>query len=245
MLVSVIIPYYKKKKYIEKTISSVINQTYKNIEIIIVYDDEDLDELEVIKKIQKIDDRIILLVNNKSFGAGESRNIGIRHSKGNYIAFLDADDVWIKNKIERQLEFMKKNQALISHTSYNVIDKYDNFLSKRLARDFNDSNSLLYSCDIGLSTVMIKKTVFENHVAFPKIKTKEDFVLWIKILELNIKIYGYNEVLTLWRKLNNSLSSSVYQKIKDGFWVYNKFMKFSLLKSLYYLFLLSLNSLFK
>ena len=140
---------------------------------------------------------------------------------------------------------MKSHEALISHTSYEVIDKFNKSLSKRLARDFDHFKNLLYSCDIGLSTVMVKKTVFENQVEFPNIKTKEDFVLWIKILKLNIKIYGYNECLTLWRKLDNSLSSSVLQKIKDGFWVYNKFMKFSLLKSLYFLFLLSFNSLFK
>ena len=245
MLVSVIIPYFKKKKYIVETINSVINQTYKNIEIIIIYDDENLDELNELKKIKKTDSRIDILINKKSLGAGESRNIGIRHSKGNYLAFLDADDIWIKNKIEKQIEFMKSHKALISHTSYEVIDKHNKSLSKRLARDFDHFKNLLYSCDIGLSTVMVKKTVFENQVEFPNIKTKEDFVLWIKILKLNIKIYGYNECLTLWRKLDNSLSSSVLQKIKDGFWVYNKFMKFSLLKSLYFLFLLSFNSLFK
>lgn len=245
MLISVIIPYYKKKKYIEETINSVINQTYENIEIIIIYDDENLDELVNIKKIQKIDSRIKILVNKKRLGAGESRNVGIRHSRGNYLAFLDADDIWIKNKIEKQVEFMQSHKALISHTSYEVIDKNNKILNKRSARDFSNFNSLLYSCDIGLSTVMIKKTVFEKQIEFPNIKTKEDFVLWIKILKLNIKIYGYKKNLTLWRKLDNSLSSSIYQKLKDGFWVYNKFMKFGLLKSLYFLFLLSLNSLLK
>lgn len=245
MLISVIIPYYKKKKYIEETINSVINQTYENIEIIIIYDDENLDELVNIKKIQKIDSRIKVLVNKKRLGAGESRNVGIRHSRGNYLAFLDADDIWIKNKIEKQVEFMQSHKALISHTSYEVIDKNNKILNKRSARDFSNFNSLLYSCDIGLSTVMIKKTVFEKQIEFPNIKTKEDFVLWIKILKLNIKIYGYKKNLTLWRKLDNSLSSSIYQKLQDGFWVYNKFMKFGLLKSLYFLFLLSLNSLLK
>lgn len=198
-----------------------------------------------IKKIQKIDSRIKILVNKKRLGAGESRNVGIRHSRGNYLAFLDADDIWIKNKIEKQVEFMQSHKALISHTSYEVIDKNNKILNKRSARDFSNFNSLLYSCDIGLSTVMIKKTVFEKQIEFPNIKTKEDFVLWIKILKLNIKIYGYKKNLTLWRKLDNSLSSSIYQKLKDGFWVYNKFMKFGLLKSLYFLFLLSLNSLLK
>ncbi len=99
ILVSVIIPYYKKKDFIKKTINSIKNQTYKNLEIIIIYDDEDHSDLKLIKKLKNLDDRIKIIVNKKSLGAGRSRNIGINISKGKFIAFLDADDLWEKKKL--------------------------------------------------------------------------------------------------------------------------------------------------
>ena len=101
--VSVIIPYYKKKKYIKKTIISVIKQTYKNFEAIIVYDDEDRSELKYIKSIISLDKRLRLIVNPTNVGAGISRNIGIKFSKGKFISFLDADDLWFRTKLEKQL----------------------------------------------------------------------------------------------------------------------------------------------
>ena len=95
-LVSIIIPYYKKKKYINNTITSIINQTYKNFEIIIIYDDEDTSDLKFISEMQKKDTRIIIIKNLKNEGAGNSRNKGIEKAKGKYIAFIDSDDTWQK-----------------------------------------------------------------------------------------------------------------------------------------------------
>ena len=124
--VSVIVPYFKKRKFIEKTINSIKSQTYKDLEIIIVYDDEDHSDLKLIKKIKNSDNRIKLIVNKKSLGAGRSRNVGILHSKARYIAFLDADDFWKKNKIELQLKFMIQNDLEISHTSYDYTNRRTN-----------------------------------------------------------------------------------------------------------------------
>ena len=118
-------------------------------------------------------------------------------------------------------------------------------MSLRTARDFNTVNDLLRSCDIGLSSVILRKEILNEECLFENLKTKEDFVLWLKILKKNIKIGALQKNLMYWRKLNNSLSSSVIQKIRDGYYVYNKFMKFNLLKSLFFLFLLSVNSFFK
>lgn len=244
-LVSVIIPYFNKRQYIEETIQSVLKQSYENLEIILIYDDENQRDLVFIKKIQKIDKRINLFINQKSLGAGESRNFGIKKAKGEYIAFLDADDVWKKNKIKKQIDFMVTERALISHTSYEVINESGKFLKVRKAKEYDDYKNLLYSCDIGLSTVIVKKELLKDDIIFPNLKTKEDFVLWLKILKNNIKIYSLDENLSVWRKLDNSLSSSIMQKVKDGYLVYNKFMKFNFLKSLLFLFLLSLNSFFK
>ena len=105
-LVSVIIPYYKSKKFIKKSVKSVLNQTYKNLEIIIIYDENTKKNLNFIKQICKIDKRIKLLINKKNIGAGYSRNNGIKHAKGKYIAFIDSDDTWTRNKLLLQINFM-------------------------------------------------------------------------------------------------------------------------------------------
>ena len=244
-LISIIIPYFKKREYIKNTLNSVLNQTYKNLEIIIIYDDQEKDDLEFIKKLNRLDKRISLIINKESLGAGLSRNRGIKISNGKYIGFIDADDIWKKNKLELQIKFMKKKNCQISHTNYEIIDKESKVLSQRIARDFNGINELIKSCDIGLSSVVAKREIFKGECFFADLKTKEDFVLWLKILKRNIKIYAFKKDLMYWRKLDNSLSSSIFQKIKDGFSVYNKFMKFNIIKSLFFLFLLSLNSLLK
>ncbi len=242
--VSIIIPYYKKKDFIKKTINSIKSQTYKNLEIIIVYDDEDHADLKYIKDIQKSDKRIKLIINKKTLGAGRSRNIGISKSSSKYIAFLDADDLWKKNKIELQLNHMIKNNLEICHTSYEIL-KDDNKKKIMKAKTFTNYKQLLLSCDIGLSTVMLKKRLITKSCRFPSLKTKEDFVLWLLILKKNITFGSLDNNLTSWRKLNNSLSSSSFQKLKDGFTLYNSFMKYNFVKSFWYLMILSINSLKK
>ncbi len=244
-LVSVIVPYFKKKKFIEKTINSIKSQTYKNLEIIIIYDDKDLSDLNLIKKINNKDKRIKLIVNKRSLGAGRSRNVGIQKSRGKYIAFLDADDLWKKNKVELQLEYMIKNNFEISHTTYEILKKNKKTKKIMKAKIFKNYKQLLISCDIGLSTVMLKKSLITKNCKFPKLKTKEDFVLWLLILKKNIIIGALDKNLTIWRKLDNSLSSSILQKLKDGFSLYNKYMKFNFLKSFFYLLILSINFLRK
>ena len=220
-LVSIIMPYYQKRKYVKLAINSVIYQTYKNLELIIVYDDENKEDLYFLEKIIKKDKRIKILVNKKNLGAGRSRNKGIKQSKGALIAFLDSDDLWLRNKIDKQVFFMKKNEIEISHTSYYIIDSNNKIIGDRKANDMNHK-LLLSSCDIGLSTVMLKKKLITNKIKFADIKTKEDYVLWLQITHNNKKIFGLKDNLTKWRKLDDSLSSSKLQKIYDGYLVYRK-----------------------
>lgn len=241
--VSIIMPYFRKKNYIIKSVNSVLKQSYKNFELIIIYDDNNKNDLHLINKIKKKDKRIKLIINKKNLGAGFSRNIGIKKSKGEFIAFLDSDDLWKKNKLKIQLNFMKRNKYSFSHTSYDIVN--NNILSnkKQIAKDLT-YDELIKSCDIGLSTVIIKKKLIENNL-FPKLKTKEDLVVWLKIAK-HIKILkGLKETLSSWQCTDNSLSKSTIQKILDAFRVYKFYEKFNTLKSIYLVLILSVNYLNK
>ena len=185
-LVSIVIPYYKKKEYIKQSINSVLNQTYKNFEIIIIYDDDELTDFNYLKNIVKSDKRINLIINKKKLGAGLSRNKGIKLSKGKYIAFLDSDDYWSNNKLKAQIKFMNEKKYSISHTAYQIVNENNEKISIRRARSFFKIQDLLYSCDIGLSTVILRRNVFSNNIKFPNIKTKEDFILWLKLLSKDL-----------------------------------------------------------
>ena len=244
-LVSVIIPYYKKRKFILETVNSAVNQSYKNLEIIIIYDDDDKTDIEFLRKIAKKDNRIKIIENSEKMGAGISRNIGIFKSKGKYIAFLDADDIWHIDKLKKQVNFMNEYNYFISHTSYSIINENKNIIGKRIAKNFFKLSELLKSCDIGTSTVVLHKNLINQNVKFASLSTKEDFVLWLRILKNNVSIYGLNEDLTFWTKSKNSLSSSTFQKIIDGFRVYYTYMNFGFIKSVYYLICLSINFLKK
>tara|TARA_B100002019_G_C21121447_1_gene523540 strand:- start:136 stop:882 length:747 start_codon:yes stop_codon:yes gene_type:complete len=245
--ISVIIPYYKKKNFIEDTLKSIINQTYQNFEVIIVDDELSLESKQVLQKVLKLDKRIKIILNNKNIGAGLSRNKGIEISNGDYICFCDSDDLWKHTKLEKQLEFMKNSNLAFSFTSYEIINLENKKIKKnRIAKNKLNFNDLINSCDIGLSTVMIQKKVFKNKdLRFASLKTKEDYMLWLKIAKLGYKLYGLDEILVSWKKTNNSLSSSVYQKLKDGFKIYNEYLGYNKLKSIFLLLVLSINFLLK
>ena len=249
--VTIIIPYKNNLKYLFLALESVFFQTYKKFKILIIYDDEDKSDLMHIKKFiskQKIKRNfsIKIVVNKKNLGAGESRNIGVKLSKTKYIAFLDSDDVWHKNKLRLQLNFMKKYQVVISHTSYNIIDESGKNISYRKAKNILSFKDILNSCDIGLSTVMLNlKFLKNNNLKFPKIKTKEDYVLWLKILKKILFIRGLNKRLTNYRRRKNSLSSNSVVNIINGYKVYKDYMNMGYFASFYRLLILSFNYLKK
>ena len=241
--VSIIIPYYKKRLFFLDTLKSAINQTYKNFEIIIIYDDESQTDLEYLKKIIKFNKKITLLINKKNLGAGHSRNKGIKYSKGKYIAFLDADDLWNKKKLSIQINFMINNKINFSHTSYKIVDEKNNLLGRQIVEKCISYDNLLRSCDIGLSTVVVKKDIIKNN-SFPNLRTKEDYVFWLKLVKKN-KIYGFKKILSSWRRSKNSLSSSFFQKISDAFRVYYKYENLNFFISIFRVFVLSNFYLFK
>ena len=239
-LISIVIPYYKKKIYIGKTINSIIKQSYKNFELILIYDDPDKSDLEYIKKILKNIKRKKIIINNINKGAGLSRNLGILKAKGKYISFIDGDDIWKKDKLKNQLLFMLDNKIEFCFTSYSIINKKNTIIKFIKAKKIIDYKDLIKSCDIGLSTVMLKTRLLKK-TKFTKIKTKEDYILWLKLSKKNVKMMGLDQKLVLWRKLDNSLSSSVFQRVHDAFYVYNTYLNFNFIKSIYYIFLMSLN----
>ena len=243
-LISIVMPYYKKESYVEDSINSILNQSYTDFEIILINDD--IEKKKFVDAFSNLDQRIRIIHNEKNLGAGLSRNKGIKSAKGKYIAFCDCDDLWKKNKLEIQLNFMKQFNLNFSFTSYDIIDENNNFISTRKAADNVNFNKLRNSCDIGLSTVIIEKEVIiKSNTKFPKLVTKEDFVFWLTLLKKNYKIYAYDSNLTNWTDSKNSLSSSIIQKLFDGFKVYNHYMNFNVIKSIYYLICLSLNYLKK
>lgn len=219
MLVSIIIPYYKKKNFINKTINSILNQTYKKFEIILINDEKGRESKKILSNLKKRDKRIRIIYNKKNIGAGLSRNKGIKNSKGKYIAFIDSDDLWTKNKLKLQIEFMKKFNFNISHTAYHIIDCNNDRIASRRSRILNHE-ILKNSCDVGLSTVMIKKKFLQNKKLFSKYKTKEDFFFWLNLTKGGEIFYYLDKPLTYWRKTKDSLSSSTIQKLLDSYKVY-------------------------
>ena len=241
-LVTIIIPYYKKKLFFKQSYKSAIQQTYPHIEIIVIYDDT-YEELDFVKNIIGKNINTKLIINKKNKGVSFSRNIGIQRSYGKYIAFLDSDDTWKKNKLEKQINFMKKNNFHISHTAYNYINEKNKIVGEFVLKKKLNYSALLNSCDIGLSTLVIEKK-YLKHYPFVNITSKEDYVLWLKLIK---KLeFGYLPIkLGSWRKLKNSLSGNFFKKIFNAFLVYYKYEKFNFIYSIIRVIILSYQSLKK
>ena len=148
--VTVIIPAFNAKGTISESIQSVLCQSYQNFEIIIIDDGSTDGTSEYIINI--FHDSRIIIKSIKNSGVAEARNTGMKLASGNFIAFLDSDDIWEKNKLERQISFMKERDISFSFTAYQIIDQKENIIGKREATDVLNFNQLLNSCDIGLST---------------------------------------------------------------------------------------------
>ena len=131
-LISVVITYFKKKKFIKKTLDSIFNQSYQNFELVFVFDDEDKKDLNFIKSLLKKFKRKKLIINKKNLGVANSRNLAIKHCKGDYLAFIDADDIWLKNKLNIQLNLMLKKGYQLSYSAYSIINSNGKIISTRV-----------------------------------------------------------------------------------------------------------------
>ena len=205
-LVSVIVPTYNLERIVERTIRSILNQTYSNVEVLVIDDCSTDNTVKVIKSIG--DERIVLLENNKQLGAAYSRNRGIANARGDYIAFLDGDDIWYETKLEEQLKFMKENDYSFSCTDYDEIDENDKSLGVYVTGPkVMKHKTFLKTNYVGCLTIMYKRDIYPDLKIPNNIYKRNDYALWLKISE---KAYCYRlkKVLSSYRINNsNSLSS--------------------------------------
>ena len=149
--------------------------------------------------------------------------MGINHSKGKFIAFIDGDDLWDKNKLELQIDYMKNKNYQITHTAYHIIDEDDKVTGLRKSKNL-DYNNLINSGDVGLSTVILNKELLNIDISFPNFKTKEDYFLWLKLSKENYIFNYIDEPLSNWRKTKFTLKLN-NSKIADSFRVYYHYEK--------------------
>lgn len=246
-LVSIITPAYNAAEYMAETIESVIAQTYPNWEMLIVNDCSKDNTAEIVQSYADKDNRIKLINLKQNSGAAVARNTAIKNAKGRYIAFLDSDDIWEKEKLQKQLRFMQKNGY--AFTFHNFI-MFDDGTEKEKGKFIKVSEQVDYKKLLkgnntgGCLAVCIDKKIVKE--IFMPNKKHEDYICWLDILKnYQIKGYGINEVLGYYRVGKVSLSSN---KLKSALWTWNVYrdsQKLPLLKSLYYMYFYVLNGIKK
>lgn len=232
-MVSIITPSYKSKRFISQTIDSVLAQTYENWEMIIVDDCSPDDSNELIEKYVKKDSRIKLIKLEKNNGPAVARNKAIEEAKGRYIAFLDADDLWKPAKLERQIDFMTKNNLSFTYSSYDLIDEDGTDLGTFTTKDKISYKSMLRTCSVGCLTA-IYDTKKLGKVYMPLIKKRQDYGLWLKILKNIDSTKGMRESLATYRILENSVSSNKVKAAQYQWKIYREIEKLNIFKSIYY-----------
>ncbi len=232
-LVSIITPSYNCEKYIAETINSVLSQTYENWEMLIVDDCSTDNSIIIIEKFTRKDNRIKLSKNTNHLGISETRNKAIRMAKGKYIAFLDSDDLWLPQKLEKHITLMNQNNVALTYSAYEIINE----LGDKKGR-FNPPKELTYTdllktCSIGCSTAIYNTHIIGN-VYMPKIKKRQDYGLWLTIAKKGYLIKGLPSTLVKYRVHNKSISSNKINTFRYQWEIYRNFQKLSLIKSCYY-----------
>ena len=231
-LVSIITPTYNSEKFISATIQSVQNQTHSNWELIIIDDCSTDKTVEIINNSIKLDSRVKLHSLSKNNGTGVARNIGVANSKGSYISFLDSDDLWKPNKLERQLDFMKENNLVFTFSFYECIDEQGINLNTRKEAPNPTTYKKLFFCNyIGNSTVIYNATIL-GKIPVLEIRKRQDWTLWLTIVKKIKTAQPVPEVLAYYRIRKNSISSSKKELLKFNFNVYYKFHKMNYFASL-------------
>ncbi|MEH7086472.1 glycosyltransferase family 2 protein [Neobacillus drentensis] len=230
-LISIITPSYNASLFIEQTITSVRKQTYQNWEMIIVDDCSSDHTPYILERIKEEDDRIHVIYLNQNGGAAVARNIALQHAKGRYIAFLDSDDCWKPEKLEKQLSFMQTNKFAFTFTGYELVTNEGVLLNKQISAPAQISyNDMLKNTIIGCLTVMIDRQLV-GHIQMPNIRTRQDLATWLAILKKGINAYGLNENLAEYRTGNPSISRNKWKAAKMNWFVYRKIEKLNVIKA--------------
>ncbi|MBQ9297865.1 MAG: glycosyltransferase family 2 protein [Clostridia bacterium] len=209
--VSVVIPMHNSSKHIEECIDSVINQTYKNIEIIVVDDKSSDNSISIVKN--KNDDRIKLIELKENVGAAKARNKGIENAPGDYICFLDSDDYWKEDKLEKQVKFMEGNDYTFVYGGYAYLKK-GRMRTAHVPKSMN-YKQLLKNHAIFTSTVMLNmEHLKKEQIYMPDIKRGQDMATWWHILKNGITAYGIAEVISIYRVGEKSLSSNKFKAVR-------------------------------
>lgn len=232
-LVSVITPCFNSGHEIFKVINSVQNQTYNNIEHIIIDDCSSDVSSDLILELKKFSN--VKYIRRKwNAGPAVTRNRGIQEANGRFIAFLDADDLWYPKKLEKQIEFMMSNEIALSYTSYDVIDLFDNIIGSRKPPRTLDYYDILKSNQIGCLTA-IYDTEILGKVYMPNIAKRQDMGLWLKILKSGVNAVGLvNEPLAQYRIGAQSVSSKKTSVLKYQWRLYREVENLSFFQSMYY-----------
>ena len=237
--IDIILPNFNSSGYIKETIKSIIDQTFKNWKLIIVDDCSDKKTRTLLKKFSK-NKRIKIYWLKKNKGAGYCRNYAIKKSKSPYLAFIDSDDIWKKDKLETQLRFMENNNYLFTYTNYETFGKKIKFISPAKEYDFK---KFVNDTSICTSTMIIKKNILKN-IKFINSEICEDYFFKCKILKI-CNAYCLDDYLTKYRIRKNSLQSS---SLKNFYWIWKinrEYNKFNFLENFFSLFFISINSLRK
>ena len=213
--VSVIIPCYNAGKYIKETIESVINQAYTNWELIVIDDCSTDNSCNIVKEIANRDNRIRLLSTGRNTGTpAEPRNIGLREANGEYVALLDADDIWYPNKLEEQMNLVRDQGAKIVYSNGDMIDENGKFVRSMKKQEWVDYRRTLKRNELSCSSTLIKKSIIGD-LRFQTIP-KEDFVFWLCLLRTTSeKAYNTNTSLYAYRIVGNSRSRNKESIIKQ------------------------------
>ena len=235
-LVSIITPMYNSEKFIDLTIQSVQSQTYQNWEMIIVDDASTDRSIEIVKKIMSNEPRLQLKQLADNLGPAHTRNNGIKLAKGRFLAFLDSDDLWHKDKLEKQIKFMISNEYAFTFTGYEKIDESGDSIGIVLPYKNRVSyHDLLKSNHIGCLTVMLDMKLLGDKKYMPDIIKRQDHGLWLNVLKGVKSAYCLDEILGEYRIRQGSLSINKLNNVKYQWKLYRSIEKMNILQSLYYM----------
>lgn len=232
--VSVIIPVYNAEKFLKRAIDSIVAQTWDNWELLLADDCSTDGSRDIMRNCS--DSRIRCFFSEKNAGPAHARNLALSHAKGQYIAFLDADDFWVPDKMERQIAFMRENKYAFSFTSYAFADENANRSGVIAhAPKAVDYQSILRSSTIAPSTAMLDRQQIDSSLIYmPENVRLEDAATWMQIMKTGVHAYGLDEVYTIYCRHKGAYSANKFDAVLGKWKLYRKVEKFSVIKSLYY-----------